>query len=244
MKNIKSNLKISLIICAYNEEKYLGDCLDSAIKNSHGNFFEIIVVDNASTDGTKSVAEKRPGVRVVREDRKGLTRARQRGYEEAKGDILAYIDADTRMPKGWFDRVVYEFEKDANLGCLSGPYIFYDIPKFQQFLVYIYWYLLATPIYWVIRYMAVGGNFVIKKDVLKKMNGFDTSIEFYGEDTNIARRAHQFGKVKMMPSHFIYSSGRRLTKQGIFSTFKEYTINFLSEVLLHKPVTKEYKDLR
>src|SRR5689334_22582165 len=105
-----SKLKISLIICAYNEEKYLGDCLDSAIKNSNGNFFEIIVVDNASTDNTKLIAEKRPGVRVVKEERKGLTRARQRGYEEAKGDILAYLDADTKMPKGWVERVIKEFD--------------------------------------------------------------------------------------------------------------------------------------
>ncbi len=241
---MKPNPKICLVICAYNEEKYLGACLDHAIKNSGGKFSEIIVVDNASTDGTKLISEKRPGVRVVRENKKGLTRARQRGFEEVKADILAYIDADTRMPEGWFERVVEEFKKDENLVCLSGPYIYYDISKFQQFLVKMYWYLLAMPTYWFVGYMAVGGNFVIKKEVLRQMNGFDTNIEFYGEDTNLARRANDFGKVKFMPSHIIYSSGRRLTKQGIFSTFKEYTANFLSEAFLHKPVTKEYEDFR
>lgn len=243
MKNNKPNLNISLIICAYNEEKYIGDCLDYAIKNSKGKFLEIIVIDNASTDGTKSVALSRPGVRVIREDRKGLVRARERGYKEAKGDILAYIDADTRMPEGWIDCVINEFENSRNV-CVSGPYIYYDISKFRQFLVKIYWYILAVPMYWMVGYMAVGGNFVIRKDTLDKMNGFDTSIEFYGEDTDIARRASKFGKVKFIASHYIYSSGRRLTNQGLLTMFKEYGQNFLSEVILHRPITHEYKDFR
>ncbi len=235
--------KISLIICAYNEEKYIGECLDFAIKNSHGKFFEIIVIDNASTDNTKSIAEKRPGVRVVREEQKGLTNARQRGFLEAKGDILACIDADTRMPLGWFERVEKEFKKNKNLTVLSGPYIYYDISKFQQLLVRAYWFL-AVPVYWLVGYMVVGGNFAIKKEVLEKMHGYDTSIEFYGEDTNIARRASKFGKVKFMLRHVMYTSGRRLMKQGILSTFYQYLSNFFSEVFIHKPVTKEYKDLR
>lgn len=244
MGDNKLDKKISLIICAYNEEKFIGECLDCAIKDSNGRFLEIIVIDNASTDNTRAVAEKRSGVRVVREDRKGLVRARQRGYMEAKGDILAYIDADTRMPKGWTDRLIKEFRNNPNYVCVSGPYIYYDIPKYKQFLVKIYWRIFAVPIYWIVGYMAIGGNFAIKKETLVKMGGFDTNIEFYGEDTDIARRASKFGKVKFIPSHFIYSSGRRLTNQGLLTMFVEYGQNFLSEVLLKKPVTKEYKDFR
>jgi len=239
-----NNAKISLIICAYNEEKYIGDCLDFAIKNSSGKFFEIIVVDNVSTDNTSMEALKRPGVRVVREERKGLTRARQRGFMEARGDILAYIDADTRMPNGWVDILIEQFAKNKNLACLSGPYIYHDISKFKQFLIKIYWYFFAMPMYWIVGYMVVGGNFAIKKKVLEKMNGFDTDIEFYGEDTNIARRASHFGKVKFMPSNYMYTSGRRLENQGIMHMFREYGQNFLSEVLFKKPVTKDYKDFR
>jgi len=244
MKNIKPKYKISLIIPAYNEEKYIGECLDYAIKNSNNKFFEIIVVDNASTDNTRMESLKRPGVKVVREEKKGLTRARQSGYLEAKGNLFAYIDADTRMPKNWVDRVIKEFEKDANLVCLSGPYVYYDISKLQQFFTKIYCYLLVMPAYWIFGYMVFGGNFIIKKEVLDKMSGFDTMIEFYGEDVNIARRSSAFGKVKFMPQHYIDISGRRLTNQGALSIFKEYVLNFLSEVFLHKPATKEYKDFR
>lgn len=238
------NSRISLVICAYNEENYIGACLQYAVKNSQGRFYEIIVVDNASSDRTKEIAESFSGVRVVQEPDKGPTKARQRGFLEAQGDIIAYIDADTRIPPNWFDIVLQEFERDRGLGCLSGPCIYYDIPKWQQFLVTLYWYTLAYPIYLVVQCMIVGGNFVIKKDILKKMGGFNTSIDFYGDDTDIARRAYRFGKVKFQLNFMIYTSGRRLSNQGIFKVAIVYMVNFLSEIFIHKPVTKSYKDIR
>src|SRR5882724_9230151 len=126
---------ISLIIPAYNEEKYIGTCLEYVIKNSNGRFLEIIVVDNASTDSTAEIVKKYEGVKIVHENRKGLTRARQCGFENAQGDILAYLDADTRMPAGWVETVIEEFNKNDNLVCLSGPAFYYDISKWHQFLV-------------------------------------------------------------------------------------------------------------
>ena len=236
--------KISLIIPAYNEEKYIGQALDHALASGRGRFYEIIVVNNASTDGTKKVAEQRNGVRVVDEQKKGLTMARQRGYMEATGDILAYIDADTKMSLDWYDTVIKEFSKNENLACLSGPYVYYDIPKAQKLFVKTYWYVLGMPMYFLVGYMATGGNFAIRKNVVDKMHGFDTSIAFYGEDTNIARRASKFGKVKFTPNLTMHTSGRRLSGQGIVTTARLYTTNFLSEVFLKKPIHKEYKDLR
>ncbi len=237
------NPKVSLVIPAYNEEKYLGACLDHSIKNSAGDFFEIIVVDNASTDRTSEIAESYPGVRVVWEPRKGLTRARQRGFLEASGDIIAYVDADTKMPAGWYDKVINEFQNDPGLGCLSGPYIYFDLPRWQQLILKLYWYS-TLPMYFILGYLVVGGNFAIRKDVLEKMRGFDTSIEFYGEDTNIARRAQKFGKVKFSLAFAINSSGRRLSQQGLPTMAGLYVFNFFSEVLTHRPFTKKYIDVR
>ena len=238
-------MKLSLIIPAYNEEKYIGACLEHAIKNSKGKFSEIIVIDNASTDKTAEVARKFNGVKVIRENEKGLTKARQRGFKESTGDILAYIDADTRMPKNWINLLEKTFNKNHDCVCLSGPYIYYDVSKLQQFLVkWLYWYLLAVPSSYFTGYMVIGGNFAIRRETLNKMNGFDTSIKFYGEDTDIARRAKEFGKIKFNPRFHMFSSGRRLNSQGFFSTGYTYVLNFLSEVFLHKPVTEEYKDIR
>lgn len=238
------NPKISLVICAHNEEAYIGQCLESALKNSKGKLSEILVINNASTDKTKEVAEKYPNVRVVYEGKKGQVRARQRSFSEVKGDIIAYMDADTMMPEGWIDILIREFENNTKLVCLSGPYIFYDFSKRQNFLCLVYWYLFAYPIYLIVGYMAVGGNIVIRRDTLEKMNGFDTSIEFYGEDTNIARRASKFGKVKFRLDFVMLSSARRLVSQGILKTAFVYILNFFSQVFIKKSATRLYEDIR
>ena len=237
-------MKISLIIPAYNEEKYIGRCLEQAINNAGKEYFEIIVIDNASTDRTREIASRFPGVRVVRESEKGLTRARQRGFVEARGDLLAYIDADTLPAAGWQSLILSEFADDPRLVCLSGPYIYYDLPTSQQFLVKLFWLVLALPIYWLVGYLAIGGNFVIRRETLERMSGFDTTIKFYGEDTDLARRASVFGKVKFNLNFAMPTSGRRLSHHGVLRTALLYIINYVSEVVWHRPATKEYSDIR
>ena len=236
-------MKISLIIPAYNEEKYISRCILSAQKH-FSDLCEIIVIDNNSTDDTSKIAESFDNVRVILEKEKGVTRARQRGFLEAEGDFLAFIDADTYLNDRWFDIIKDEFKDSNKLVCLSGPYVYYDIPFYQKVLVWIYWNFFARIAYLLTGYMVVGGNFVIRKETLERMKGFDTSIDFYGEDTNTARRAHEFGKVKFNFRFNIFTSGRRFFGQGLWNTTVLYVSNFFSEVFLRKPITKEYKDLR
>lgn len=237
-------MKVSLVIPAHNEEKYLGRCLSSVLKYRHDCLHEIIVVDNASSDSTTFVASAFSGVRVVREEKKGLTRARQRGFETASGDIIAYVDADTELPPRWLEIVDREFSADAGLVCLSGPYRYYDFSLFGNFLVKLFWYCVAFPTYLLTGFMAVGGNFAARRSAIEKIGGFDTSIAFYGEDTDIARRLHKVGKVKFKLSFFILTSPRRFSGQGFFRTGLIYGLNFFSEAILHRPITKEYKDIR
>lgn len=123
-------MKISLVIPAYNEEEFIGRCIDSVIKNSSDKLAEIIVVDNASTDNTARIAASRPGVTVVYEARKGTGNARQTGAEKAIGDVIAYIDADTLMSKGWVERISKEFSKDSKVVFLSGPYKYFESEKY------------------------------------------------------------------------------------------------------------------
>lgn len=240
-------MKLSLIVPAYNEEAYLPDCLRAATAELQAHAdrgpFEIIVVDNASTDRTAEVAAAFPGVRVVHEPRKGLTSARQCGLKAARGAIVAYVDADTRMPPGWLDRVLDAYD-DEEVVCVSGPYVYYDLPTFQRALVRLYWLLLAKPTYWLTRYMAVGGNFAASKAALLQIGGFDTSIAFYGEDTNIARRLSKAGDVVFDLDLVMQTSARRLHAEGIVMTALRYVVNFMSEVVLKRPATTQYRDIR
>ena len=234
---------ISIIIPAYNEEDYLPACLDAVMQHVAGQALEVIVVDNNSTDGTRAVVERYPQVKYVFEPVKGITRARQRGFLTATGDILAYLDADTRPPAGWIDQIFAQFSARRNLACLSGPYSFYDISAFRNAMS-SGWFRAAWPLYTLTGYMMVGGNFAIRRDVLDKMGGFDSSIEFYGEDVDIGKRAKKHGKVLFLHSFVMPTSGRRMTKQGFARTAGIYFVNYLSIMFRGKPSHTDYLDVR
>lgn len=241
-------MKLSLIIPAYNEELYLADCLTHACAEMAAQAdqgpFEIIVVDNASTDGTAEIAAGFEGVRVVYEPSKGLTCARQKGLEEASGEILAYIDADTHMPRGWVGRVLESYRTIDGLACISGPYHYYDLSRVKSLFVSLYWSVFARMTYWLTRYMAVGGNFAASRKALLEIGGFDTAIAFYGEDTDIARRLFAKGRVRFDMKLVMDTSARRLQAEGFMTTAIQYVANFFSEVVRKKPVTSVYRDIR
>jgi len=234
---------ISLIIPAYNEEDYLPACLDAVMRNLAGKAMEIIVVDNNSTDGTRQIVERYPMVKYVFEPRKGITRARQRGYCAATGDILAYIDADTVPPAGWIEQIWEQFGTRSNLACLSGPYSFYDLSRVRN-AISSGWFVAARPLYKITGHMMVGGNFAIRREVLEKMGGFDSSIEFYGEDVDVGKRARKHGKVLFSNRFVMPTSGRRMKQQGFVKMAGLYFANYVSIVVRGKPAHQQYKDIR
>ncbi|HUO56054.1 MAG TPA: glycosyltransferase family 2 protein [Candidatus Paceibacterota bacterium] len=243
-------MKISFIIPAYNEEALIEKCLKAVLRETAQApcDTEIILVNNASTDKTREVAQTFHGVRVIDERRKGITRARQTGYEASSGDLIANIDADTMLPPGWIATVVHEFTRDPNLVALSGPQIYYDLNEFERSLVRVYYastYLLHLTITAFRKgAMLQGGNFIVRRSALATIGGFDTSIEFYGEDSDIARRVAKIGKVKWTFALPIYASGRRLREEGIIRTGWNYGLNHFSVLSVHKPYTKTHQDIR
>ena len=237
-------LTISLVVPAHNEEKYIWACLEYILRHADGHIHEIIVIDNASTDNTKKIAEQYPGVRVITEHTKWLTFARQRGYRESTGDILAFVDADTHMPAWWAKKIRQHFASNENIWFISGPYHYYDLPWYKQIGNRLYWRILWYPSYLLIWYLWVGGNFAIKKSVLDKIDGFDTKIVFYGEDTDIARRAAQCCTAKFTLQLVMPTSARRFVGEGMLKSAYTYVGNFLSQAIFHKSATKHYKDFR
>jgi glycosyltransferase involved in cell wall biosynthesis len=243
---------VSIVVPAYNEERRLGACLDSilaAVRGAEADA-EIIVVDNASTDRTAEVARSRPGVTVVHEPSKGLLFARQKGFTAARGELLACIDADSLMTPRWMRTAIGQFERSPRLVCLSGPYHYNDITSFENVIVMI-WYLCAKILLDFIgkdllRRAALiqGGNYAVRRSALARIGGYDTSISFYGEDTNLACRIARVGKVRFMLSFRIATSGRRLRAEGLFSTGLRYALNALSVVAVGRPSSGRYTDIR
>jgi glycosyltransferase involved in cell wall biosynthesis len=248
-------VRLSFVIPAYNEERYLPACLESILAQTSelGDQVEIIVVNNASSDRTREVALSYPGVTVVDEMRKGLPWARQAGFAASLGELIANVDSDSRLTPGWVKQVLdtfAEFErKGKSLVALSGPVVYYDLSPSQLVSVRLF-YLLAFVLYALNRYvlragsMVQGGNFVLRRDALESIGGFDTSIAFYGEDTDIARRLNRVGKVVFTFQLKMYSSARRLKKEGMLKIGMRYTMNYLWTTFRKKPFTEEYSDIR
>ena len=254
-------MRLSFVVPAYNEEAYLPACLDSILAQSRAlptGTVEIIVVNNASTDRTRDVALTYPSVILVDEPRKGLTFARQAGFAASTGDLIANVDADSRLTPHWLSNVLAAFaEADAHthtpstkpLAALSGPLLYYDLTPRQRLLVHIF-YLTAWTTYAINRYllrvgsMVQGGNFVTSRAALEAIGGFNTDIAFYGEDTDIARRLSAVGEVRFTFSLKMYSSARRLKSEGILTMAARYSINYLWTTFLHRPYTHTYTDIR
>jgi len=244
-------MRISFVVPAYNEEAYLGKCLEAIVAQtaSAPRNFEIIVVNNASTDRTREIASSFPRVRVVDELRKGLTYARQAGFSASTGDYIANVDADSVLTPGWVDEVIRNFRQQPKLAALSGPVIYYDLTYRQRILVRVY-YFIAWSTYAINRYilrmgsMIQGGNFVVARYALEEIGGFDTSIAFYGEDTDIARRISKVGPVMFTLKLKMFTSARRLNKEGILRMAFRYSINYFWTSFFKRPYTHEYIDIR
>src|SRR3989344_9002089 len=115
-------VKLALIVIAYNEENYLGRCLE-AVRKQVPQPDELIVVDNNSTDQTVAIA-KSHGAMVVREKKQGMIYARNLGFNVATADLLGRIDADTILLPGWIEEAKKCFVDSQVVG-LSGPVTFY-----------------------------------------------------------------------------------------------------------------------
>lgn len=227
-------MKISVIIPAHNEESVIAKTLRAVLAQNHPDF-EVIVVNNASTDNTADIVAKFP-VRLVRESKKGLLWARERGRIEASGDIIANIDADCLPDSDWLIRGSALF-KNEEISAVTGPYDYYDgtalfrtISLFTQKNIYFSVNaLLQLPF---IRGGAVliGGNNFIRTKAISKAGGYNTSILFYGEDTDTAKRVARHGKVIFNRSLHMKTSARRFKAEGTFNITVKYIFHFFKTI--------------
>jgi glycosyltransferase involved in cell wall biosynthesis len=243
------SVTITVVVCAYNEARLLSACLHSLRAQTRPPD-EILVVNNASTDETGVVARTVPGVRVIDEPTKGLVVARETARRASHGDVLAYIDADCRAPIWWLERVAARFERPDAPAAVTGPYRFYDWDWAGRALIRLYDVVVAPPTHAIVHHalgigaILYGGNFAVSRDALTMIGGFDRSIEFHGEDTNLGRRLTPIGRVDIAGECWVWTSARRYHAMGKRAVFGLYVRNFWSEILRHRPADRDHLDVR
>lgn len=190
---MKSTLRVSLILPAYNESAYLGECLD-AISQQTVMPYEVIVVDNNSTDDTAAIARSYPFVRVVNESRQGVVYARAAGFDAARGDIIGRIDCDTIIPTDWV-QTVREIFSDTDAAAISGKMLYRDIawrPIINKLdLSFRGW--LADCFERTDTVFLQGANMAMRRDAWRQVRGELCERNDIHEDYDVALHLQQIG---------------------------------------------------
>jgi glycosyltransferase involved in cell wall biosynthesis len=121
------NPKVSVIIPVYNSEKTLSLCLESFIIQTYKNY-ELIVIDNNSTDRSKEIIKRYKNVKYVFEKKQGRSTARNRGIIEAKGEIIAMTDSDCIVPEDWVEKITEPIRQGGESAVVGG-----EAPAFNNF---------------------------------------------------------------------------------------------------------------
>ncbi len=231
-------MKFSIIIPAYNEEKLLPKCLESLVGLDYDKRdFEIILVNNNSQDKTKEISLSFPGVKVFDEPKQGNVFALIKGCREARGEILAFTDADTQVPRDWLKKFEKAYQ-DKKVVCVGGPGIFRPV---------VFAGVVAE---WAIRWggvitkLAPCFNLSIRKKVYEVIGGFDEKINFE-QDIYLVTKAKKFGKIKYLLNNPIITSSRRYknVRKSLVYVSKAL-INLVSLLVLKKTPFFDFENIR
>jgi len=214
-RTIKANnlINYSIIIPAYNEEYFIGEVLDTLLagmKKTSDFIGEIIVVDNNSNDQTATLAESK-GVRVVFEEINQISRARNTGSKEAKGEYLIFVDADTCISPELLDLTLQRLKQGKYGG--GGATIVFDTNQnqifFGSFLPFIWSWISKT-------FKLAAGSFIFcQKQLFLEVGGFSEKL-FAGEEIlfsiKFKRVCHRKGlKFEILEDYPVVTSSRKLS---------------------------------
>ena len=234
---MKKSISISVVIPVYNEEKSISRCL-TALKNQTfpQKDYEIIVVDNNSTDRTAQIVRKMK-VKVFPEKEQGYVFALRRGCSKSEGEIIAITDADTLVPRDWLEKIYQVFQQNPQVVYLGGKAIFR--PK-------IFLTVLIEPIWnlgcWFLGF-GPGFNLAVRKKVYHKIGGFRKEVNF-DTDVDFCLRARKEGKAVFLWDNPVVTSSRHFQGQsGIIYCLKGL-VNIISLALVKKAPFVLFGDVR
>ncbi|UCF38431.1 MAG: glycosyltransferase, partial [Acidobacteriota bacterium] len=182
--------KVSIIICAYNAAMTLRECLEGVTQLNYPNY-EVIVVDDGSTDNTSTIASVF-NVNLIRTENGGLSRARNLGLEAATGDIVAYLDSDAYPDRDWLTYLAYRF-KNSDYSAVGGPNIHPGTGDRADCVANA----PGGPMHVLLSDHEAehipGCNMAFRREQLKAIGGFDSRFRIAGDDVDVCWRVQQQG---------------------------------------------------
>ncbi len=189
---------VSIIIPAYNAESTIEKCTASiieSIKNtSTPEIFEIIIINDGSTDNTKKIISNIPGVKIVNHEKNlGLSFARNSGINYSNSDYMIFIDSDIVISDNWIDNMYKSIHNNKNIIGINGIIGSYPNKKLSGLDNYLFGKFrgvknvtINTPLNYK---FFVFSNTIIRRKVLNEIGFFDESLFKYGgEDTELSLR--------------------------------------------------------
>jgi len=233
---------VSIVIPAYNEEKRIGKTLSSVANLIHPDFnLEIIVADASSTDKTKEVA-RQFGAKVISIQKKTVSFSRQKGFEAAKGEIIASLDADTIVTPEWLVNAVERLISRKDIVGVTGVVRTYE----SNFLIEFWMRYVNTFFNWLHTILGFplfsGQNFAVKKTAFEKIGGFNIDY-FSAEDMDLSLRLRRVGKIVFEPKMVVFTSARRALKENKLGILLHAARNYIKVLFLNKK-PEEFVDVR
>lgn len=211
---------LSIVVPAFNEERYLGETLASlnrakAVLQRERNIeSEIIVVDNNSNDSTADIA-RALGATVIKEPLHNVAKVRNTGAKHSNGDVIVFVDADTVAPENLMTRIVNAMSDET---CLGGAVDAHHRPLKLTVKVYLQlWRVIGK-----LTGMAQGATQFYRKDVFFTLRGYDETL-FMGEDVDLYWRLKKFangqnGRVAFIEDIRVIPSTRRFDQWSLWRT--------------------------
>ena len=227
-------MKVSVVIPAYNEEKYIAKCLQSLL-NQQEKPDEIIVVNNNSKDKTVEIA-KSYHVRLLHESEQGMIPARNRGFNEALYEVIARTDADSVVPVTWISTIKKNMVDEKVVG-ISAPTFFYDAP-FAKIVTLLQIFIFFKLSKIILRHNVLNGpNIAIRKSAWMKIkNSVCLNDRQVHEDMDLAIHLHKYGTINYVPEMQIDVSARRI-KYNFYSIMTDYLFRWIRTMFFQKHFT-------
>lgn len=236
--------KVSVIIPAFNEENYITNCLEAIAKQDYTEY-EVLIVNNASTDNTVEVIKqfiKRNNLSkffLLHENRKGTNMARECARLAATGTIIAQLDADCIPSSNWISKGVQALEP-KHVVAATGAYYYFDsslIVRTASLLSQLVSYPLINTIVQKFNRGAIliGGNAFVYANILDLAGGYNTDLTFYGDDVDVANRLSKYGCVNYSTNLIMNSSYRRYNALGFWKVNKKYQ-DFFWNIIFRKDI--------